>query len=213
MFPIYREFPVTEESAVPSITGKEKAASVNKSSEDSTATGYRVLMVTEKSAVPTLVDKKPASNPVLTAGSPVTEVSRLQRIAGDKLGEQEVSSEKLKEPDVTWNTRLLDRQIYQGINSWYRPVLSKFTGYRTFSGGGGDGLWLEEKHQPAGLPVTDIVGCRGILNPPLRAGRRQLHMSLSLLRSSLIHPVLPTPVSFCITVDPPGTSYRALLHL
>ena len=53
---------------------------------------------TEKSAVPTLTGKKPASNPVLTPGSPVTEVSRLQRIAGDKLGGQEVSTEKLIQP-------------------------------------------------------------------------------------------------------------------
>ena len=84
----YRELPVTEKSAIPTITGK-KAATVNKSSEDSRSTGYRVLPVTEKSAVPILTGKKPASNPVLTTGSPVTEVSRLQRIDG-----QEVSSEK-----------------------------------------------------------------------------------------------------------------------
>ena len=44
-----------------------------------------VLPVTEKSAVPILTGKKSASNPVLTTGSPVTEVSRLQRIDGDKL--------------------------------------------------------------------------------------------------------------------------------
>ena len=65
--------PVTEKSAVPTITVKEKAASVNKSSEDRRSTGYRKLSVTEKSAVSILTGKKPASNPVLTAGSPVTE--------------------------------------------------------------------------------------------------------------------------------------------
>ena len=91
--------PVTEKPAIPTITGKEKAATVNKSGEDSRSTGYRelpnrVLPVTEKSAVPILTGKKPASYPVLTTSSPVTEVSQLQRIACDKLVGQEVSSEK-----------------------------------------------------------------------------------------------------------------------
>ena len=36
-----------------------------------------VLLVTEKSAVPIITGKAPAANPVLTTGSPVTEVSRL----------------------------------------------------------------------------------------------------------------------------------------
>ena len=67
---------------------------MNKSSEDSRSTGYRVLLVTKKSAVTILTGKKPASNPVLTTGSPVTEVSWLQRIDGDKLVGQEVSLEK-----------------------------------------------------------------------------------------------------------------------
>ena len=79
----YRVLPVTEKSAIPTITGKEKATTVNKSSEDSSSTGYKELPVTEKSAVSILTGKKPASDPVLTTGSPVTEVSRLQRIAGD----------------------------------------------------------------------------------------------------------------------------------
>ena len=57
------------------------------------AAGYR-LLVTEKSAVPILTGKEPAANPVLTTGSPVTEFSRLQRIEGDKLVGQEVSSVK-----------------------------------------------------------------------------------------------------------------------
>ena len=56
--------------------------------------GTRVLLVTEKSAVPIITGKEPAANPVLTTGSPVTEVSRLQRIEGDKLVGQEVSSVK-----------------------------------------------------------------------------------------------------------------------
>ena len=63
---------------------------MNKSSEDSRSTGYSVLPVTEKSAVPILTGKEPASNPVLTTGSPVTEVSRLQRIDGDKLVGQKI---------------------------------------------------------------------------------------------------------------------------
>ena len=56
--------------------------------------GTGVLLVTEKSAVPIITGKEPASNPVLTSGSPVTEVSRLQRIEGDKLARQEVSPVK-----------------------------------------------------------------------------------------------------------------------
>ena len=43
---------------------------------------------------PILTGKKPASNPVLTAGSLVTEVSWLQTIVGDKLVGQEVFTEK-----------------------------------------------------------------------------------------------------------------------
>ena len=39
------------------------------------------------------------------------------------------------------------------------------------------------------------------------------HMSLPLQRNSSVHPVLPTPMSLCRTVEPPGTGYRALLHL
>ena len=58
----YGELLVTEKSAIPTITGK-KAATVNKSSEDSRSTGYRVLPVTEKSAVPILTGEGPASNP------------------------------------------------------------------------------------------------------------------------------------------------------
>ena len=56
-----------------------------KSSADSTfrITGSGVLLVPEcgagyrETTVPMLTDKKPASNPVLTTGSPVTEVYRL----------------------------------------------------------------------------------------------------------------------------------------
>ena len=53
-----------------------------------------MLLVTEKSDVPIITGKELASNPVLTSGSPVTEVSRLQRIEGDKLAGQEVSPVK-----------------------------------------------------------------------------------------------------------------------
>ena len=53
-----------------------------------------MLLVTEKSALAIITGKEPASNPVLTTGSPVTEVSRLQIIEGDKLVGQEVSSAK-----------------------------------------------------------------------------------------------------------------------
>ena len=44
--------------------------------------GSRVLPVTEKSAVPIPNDKKPASNPVLTTDSPVTENCRFRSAAG-----------------------------------------------------------------------------------------------------------------------------------
>ena len=56
--------------------------------------GTGVRLVTEKSAVSIFTGKEPAANPVLTTGSPVTEVSRLPRIEGDKLVGQEVSSVK-----------------------------------------------------------------------------------------------------------------------
>ena len=53
-----------------------------------------------------------------------------------------------------------------------------------------------------------------LLIPQLWTGRRHLfHIILPLLRHSLIHPVLPAPMSFRRTVEPPGTYYRALLHL
>ena len=48
----------------------------------SRATGSGVLPVTEKSAVPILTGKKPASNPVLTTVSPVTEDCRFWSVAG-----------------------------------------------------------------------------------------------------------------------------------
>ena len=79
--------PVTEKSTVPTITGKEKAGTGHMSSEDR-STGHRVLLVTENyrlqsivgyNAVSIRTGKKPASNPVLTAASLVTEISRLQR--------------------------------------------------------------------------------------------------------------------------------------
>ena len=48
----------------------------------SRATGSRVLPVTEKSAVLILTGKKPASNPVLTTGSSVTENYWFRSVAG-----------------------------------------------------------------------------------------------------------------------------------
>ena len=65
--------PVTEKPAIPTITGKEKAATVNKSSEDSRSNGYRELPVTEKFAVPTITDKRAAS---------VNRFSEDSRVAG-----------------------------------------------------------------------------------------------------------------------------------
>ena len=53
-----------------------------------------------------------------------------------------------------------------------------------------------------------------MLIPQLWTGRRQLfHISLPLLRCSLFRPVVPAPMSFRRTVEPPGTGYRGLLHL
>ena len=53
---------VTEKFAVPTITVKRRAASINRFSEDSRAAGYRELPVTEKSAVPTITGKTPSVN-------------------------------------------------------------------------------------------------------------------------------------------------------
>ena len=45
-------------------------------------------------------------------------------------------------------------------------------------------------------------------------GRKKAVVSYKpLLRCSLIRPVLPAPMSFCRTVEPTGSGYRALLHL
>ena len=88
-----------------------------KTSADSRFTGYRellvpewcrfpsVLLVTEKSTVPMLTDKKPASNPVLTTGSPVTELYQLQKFTGDKLVGQEVFFRKIPLTDWLQNLR------------------------------------------------------------------------------------------------------------
>ena len=60
----------------------------------------------------------------------------------------------------------------------------------------------------------DLLVTENMPIPQLRTGRRQLfHISLPLLRCSLVHPVLPAPMSFRRTVEPPGTGYRGLLHL
>ena len=63
--------------------------------------------------------------------------------------------------------------------------------------------------------IKRLVGYReNLLIPQLWMGRRQLfHISLPLLRRSLIRPVLAAPLSFRRAVEPPGTGYRALLHL
>ena len=90
-----------------------------KTSADSRFTSYRellvpewcrfpsVLLVTKKSIVPMLTDKKPASNPVLTTGSPITEVYRLQKFTGDKLVGQEVFFRKI--PLTDWLQNLPTR--------------------------------------------------------------------------------------------------------
>ena len=66
-----------------------------------------MLLATEKSTVPMLTDKKPASNPVLTTGSPVTEVYQLQKFTGDKLVGQEVFFRKI--PLTDWLQNLPTR--------------------------------------------------------------------------------------------------------
>ena len=70
------------------------------------------------------------------------------------------------------------------------------------------------EYQHPGL-TSRIVGYReNLLIPQLLTGRRHLfHISLPLLRRSLIRPVLPAPMSSRRTVEPPGMGYRALLHL
>ena len=63
-----------------------------------------------------------------------------------------------------------------------------------------------------GVPASRLTGYReNLLIPQLWTGRRQLfHISLLLLRHSLIHPVLPGPMNFCRTIEPPGIGYRGL---
>ena len=46
---------------------------------------HRELSVTENSVVPTITSKKAASSQLVTAGLPVTDFCRLQRIAGGKV--------------------------------------------------------------------------------------------------------------------------------
>ena len=59
-----------------------------------------------------------------------------------------------------------------------------------------------------------LVTEKNLLLPQLWTGRRQLfHISLPLLRCSLICQVLPAPMSFRRTVGPTVTGYRALRHL
>ena len=199
---------------------------MNKSSEDSTSTDYRVLPVAgvlpvlEKSAVPILTGKKPASNRVLTTSSPVTEVSQLQRIDGDKLVGQFLLKNFFNQPVTeptdrvpaytTFSDSCFTRTRVTGEVTRYRPVLPQFFGHTAFS----RETFVTERHQPTSLSsYGDCWLQRKAAEPPLWTGRRLLHMSLSLLRSSSVHPVLPTPVSLCRTVEPPGTGYKALLHV
>ena len=71
------------------------------------------------------------------------------------------------------------------------------------------------EYQHPGLPVT--VDCwlqrKSADSTVMDRKKAVLHISLPLLRRSLIRPVLPAPMSIHRTVDPPGTGYRALLHL
>ena len=66
-----------------------------------------MLLVTEKPTVPMLTDKKPVTSPVLTTGSPVTEVYRLQKFTGDELVGQEVFFRKI--PLTDWLQNLPTR--------------------------------------------------------------------------------------------------------
>ena len=72
---------------------------------------------------------------------------------------------------------------------------------------------MEYKHP--GLPVTEDCWLqRKSADSAVRTGKRQLfHVSLPLLRCSLIPPVVPAPMRFCRTVEPPVTGYRGLIHL
>ena len=112
-----------------------------------------MLLVTEKSAVPILTGKEPASNPVLTTGSPVTEVSRLQRIDGHKLVGQEVFFSKIP----------LTNQLQSLPTEW------RFTQPPI--------LWLQSLFpEPTGL--TGYRACwlqRKAAERPLWTGRRQLY--------------------------------------
>ena len=171
-----------------------------------------MLLVTEKSAVPIITGKEPASNPVLTTVSPVTEVSRLQRIDGDKLVGQEVSSVNF--PLTNWlqslQTEYWFTQPSLTVASQDLELLVKYSGTDLCC----PKFFVTERHHPTGL--TSYRACwlqRKAAEPPLWTGKSQLNMSISLLRSSSVHPVLPPPVSLCRTVEPPGTGYRALLHI
>ena len=75
--------------------------------------------------------------------------------------------------------------------------------------------YMMEYQYPGLLVTEDCFGYReNLLISQLWGGRRQLFdINLPLLRCSLIRPVLPAPMSFCRTVESPGTRYRGLLHL
>ena len=113
------------------------------------------MSVTEKSAVPTIAGKKAPSNAVLTAGLPVTEVSRLQRIAGDKLGGQEVSTEKVASTNRL-QSLLTDCGLTQpSLTVAHTKLVTEPTGlvYRQRNNGEVTRLYLEHQDTgPACLP-------------------------------------------------------------
>ena len=121
--------------------------------------GYR-LLVTEKSAVPIITGKAPAANPVLTTGSPVTKVSRLQRIEGDKLVGQEVSSVK------SFNQPVTEPTIRVLVYTTFRDscfTRSRDTGevLRYCAGSVlSQNFWLQRDTSLLVWPVTELVGCR-----------------------------------------------------
>ena len=71
------------------------------------------------------------------------------------------------------------------------------------------------EYQHPGLPVTEDCWLqrKSADSPVMDRKKAVVSYKPTLLRCSLIRPVLPAPISFRRTVEPPGTSYRPLLHL
>ena len=71
------------------------------------------------------------------------------------------------------------------------------------------------EYQHPGLPVTEDCWLQRKSADSTVMDRKKAVVSYkpTLLRCSLIHSVLPAAMSFCRTVEPPGTGYRALFHL